>query len=414
MATLANVVSVAGNNAGDSFCAVLSTGHVDCWGENVHGELGSGTTTNSDVPVAAVGISKATAVTSGSDGDGFCAVLSTGHVDCWGDGGLGGLGDGTTTNSDVPVAVKNISTATVVTSGNDGDGFCAVLSTGHVDCWGYNAYGELGNGTTTNSDVPVAVRTIGHAKAVMGGRYNFCALLSTGHVDCWGYNGDGELGNGTTTNSDVPVAVQTVGNAKALIGNGGGNFCAVLSTGDVDCWGYNGDGQLGNGTAMDSDVPMAAIGISTAIAVSGGGLDVCALLSTSHVDCWGYNYYGELGNGTTTSSGSDVPVAVKNISTATSVTDGLYGACAVLSTGHVDCWGYNRYGELGNGTTTNSDVPVAVHVIGNAAAVIAGLHDFCALLSTGHVDCWGYNAYGELGNGTTANSDVPVAVLAVS
>jgi alpha-tubulin suppressor-like RCC1 family protein len=364
-APLANVVSVAGNNAGTSFCAVRSTGHVDCWGENRYGELGDGTTTNSDVPVAAVGIGKATAVTSGSDGEGFCAVLSTGHVDCWGVGGVGELGNGTTTNSDVPVAVKNISTATAVTSGNDGDGFCAVLSSGHVDCWGYNGAGELGNGTTT-------------------------------------------------TASDVPVAVQTIGNANALIGNGGGNFCAVLSTGDVDCWGYNGDGQLGNGTAMDSDVPMAAIGISTATAVSGGGLDVCALLSTSHVDCWGYNYYGELGNGTTTSSPSDVPVAVKNISTATAVTDGLYGVCAVLSTGHVDCWGYNRYGELGDGTTTNSDVPVAVHVISNTAAVIAGLHDFCALLSTGHVDCWGYNAYGELGNGTTTNSDVPVAVLAAS
>jgi alpha-tubulin suppressor-like RCC1 family protein len=205
-ATLANVVSVVGDSATGSFCALLSTGHVDCWGNNPNGQLGNGTTTSSDVPVAAIGISNAKALTSDSDGNSYCAVLSTGHVDCWGYNAYGELGNGTTTTYTLPVAVKNITTATAVTGGEYG--VCAVLSTGHVDCWGYGAYGELGNATFNSySDVPVAVRVITTAAAVIGGYYDFCAQLSTGHVDCWGYDGDGELGNGTTTDSDVPVAV---------------------------------------------------------------------------------------------------------------------------------------------------------------------------------------------------------------
>jgi alpha-tubulin suppressor-like RCC1 family protein len=206
--TLANVLSVAGNSASASFCAVLSTGHIDCWGLNDDGQLGNGTTTSySDVPVAAIGITDAKAVTVDSDGGSYCAVLSTGHVDCWGYNGDGELGNGTTTTSYVPVSVKNISTATAVTGGNYG--FCALLSTGHIDCWGNNFYGELGNGTTTASysDVPVTVHVIGNAATVVSGYDDFCALLSTSHIDCWGNNGDGQLGNGTVTDSDVPVAV---------------------------------------------------------------------------------------------------------------------------------------------------------------------------------------------------------------
>lgn len=121
----------------------------------------------------------------------------------------GQLGDGTITKSDVPVPVKNITTATAVIGGYSGDtgGFCALLSTKHIDCWGYNFTGELGNGTITNSDVPVAVNTITNAATLISGDAGYCALLTTSHVDCWGYNDYGQLGDGTTTPSDVPVAV---------------------------------------------------------------------------------------------------------------------------------------------------------------------------------------------------------------
>ncbi len=412
---LSNVVTVASDNQSGSFCALLSTGHVNCWGYNADGELGNGSTTSSDVPVPVVGVTNATSIAENSDnGSGtFCAVLATHHVKCWGYGNDGELGNGTTTTFTVPVAVKNITNATAVFGGDSS--FCALLATSHIDCWGYNGDGELGNGNFNNSDVPVAVHKITNASTIVASYDGYCALLATSQVNCWGYNGDGELGNGNFNNSDVPVTVLNISTAKLLTSDvGAGSTCAVLSTGHVQCWGYNADGELGNGTTASSDKPVTAVGIGTAKAISeagdGNAGSLCARLANSHLDCWGYNNDGELGNGNTTNF--TVPVAVKNITTATTVTGGYYGVCALLATSHIDCWGSGGNGELGNGTFNNSDVPVAVRKITNATLVVRGYYDYCALLSTGHVDCWGYNSDGELGNGNMNDSDVPVSVLA--
>jgi alpha-tubulin suppressor-like RCC1 family protein len=424
--TLANVLSVAGNNntgsVGGSHCALFSTtGRVKCWGEGGYGELGNRTTKNSDVPVAVTGITDAKAVASDTFGSSFCAVLSTGGVKCWGDNYYGQLGNGTTVKySDVPVSVKNITTATAITGGNGADtyGYCALLSTKHIDCWGYGLNGELGNGTLTISHVPVPVKNITNAATLISGHAGYCAVLSTGHMSCWGYGDDGELGNGTPTfESDVPVAVTGITDVTAVASDDNlGSYCAVLSTGQVKCWGTGGYGELGNGTTKGSDKPVAVTGITdaTAVASDGDGESYCAVLSTGHMNCWGYNVDGELGDGT--AAQSDVPVAVNNVTTATAVVGSAYGFCALLSTEHVDCWGDNFEGELGDGTTVpDSDVPVAVHTITNAATLIRGIYGFCALLTTSHVDCWGYDFDGELGDGIfTTYSDVPVAVLAGS
>jgi alpha-tubulin suppressor-like RCC1 family protein len=406
---LASVRSVTSGSDG-TYCALLSTGKVDCWGYGEDGELGHGTTTDSDVAVGVTGLSGVKAVVSSIDGQSFCALLSTGHVKCWGYNGNGELGNGNTTSFTVPVSVKNISTATALTGG-DYD-FCALLSTGHVDCWGSGGNGELGNGNFNDSDVPVSVRTISNAAKLTGGNSSFCALLTTGHVDCWGYNGDGELGNHSFNDSDVPVAVRTITNVKSVTGGADGTYCALLSTAKVDCWGYGEDGELGHGTTTDSDVPVTVTGLTgaKAVASSRDGQSFCASLSTGHLKCWGYNGNGELGNGNTTSF--TVPVSVKNISTAAALTGGNYDFCALLSTSHVDCWGSGGNGELGNGNFNDSDVPVAVRTISNAAKLTGGNSSFCALLSTSHVDCWGYNGDGELGNRSFNDSDVPVAVQA--
>jgi alpha-tubulin suppressor-like RCC1 family protein len=407
--SLASVTSLTSDPSTGTTCALLSTGKVDCWGNNPYGELGNGTTTNSDVPVAAKGITNAKAVTDDFDGDTFCAVLSTDHVDCWGYNGYGELGDGNTTTSDVPVAVRNVTTATSIVGGING--FCVVLSNSHLDCWGYNGYGELGDGGTTSSDVPVAVHLITNASKVVSGYYAFCAVLATASVDCWGYNGYGQLGNGNTSDSDVPVAVVGMTNAKLLTSDPqSGTTCALLSTGRVDCWGADSDGELGNGSLGSSDVPVAALGITNAKALTDDfdGDTFCAVLSTGAVDCWGENNYGELGNGNLRTY--TIPVAVRSVTTASSIVGGDYGFCVVLSNDHLDCWGYNSYGDLGDGGTTSSDVPVAVHVITNASKVVSGYYAFCAVLTTAHADCWGYGSYGQLGNGSTTSSDVPVSV----
>jgi alpha-tubulin suppressor-like RCC1 family protein len=415
--TLANVVSLA-DSGNSSVCALLSTHTVDCWGYNQFGELGNGTTTNSDVPVPVLGVSGATAVAGDENGGGFCAVLSTGHVKCWGNNTYGELGNGTTTTSTVAVAVKNISTATAV-FGSD-HGFCALLSTSHVDCWGYGGTGQLGDGSFANSDMPVAVRNISNATTVTGGYETFCALLSTSHVDCWGYGLFGQLGDGSFASADVPVPVKNISTATALAQSGAtsddvSSVCALLASGTADCWGYNGSGQLGNGTTTASDVPVPVFRVSGAKAVAGdyNFSAFCVVLSTGHLKCWGDNSYGELGAGTTAAS-STVPVPVKNISTATAAFGGQAAFCARLSTSHLDCWGFGGTGQLGDGVFTNSNVPVAVRSISNATTMISGYDSFCARLSTSHVDCWGSGTSGQLGDGSVNSSDVPVPVQAAS
>jgi alpha-tubulin suppressor-like RCC1 family protein len=383
-------------------CAVLSTGHIDCWGENGDGQLGNGTTTSTDTPVEAGGVTNAIQVDASSTHT--CALLSTGHIDCWGQGIYGQLGDGTTTSTDTPVEVSGVTNATQVSA------TCALLSTGHIDCWGDNYFGQLGNGTTTSTDTPVEVDGVTNATQVAAGNSHTCALLSTGHIDCWGYNYSGQLGNGTTTNTDMPVEVDGVTSATQ-VATGSAYTCTLLSTGHIECWGGSA-AQLGNGAIRSTDTPVEVSGLTSAAEVTAGDLHTCALLSTGHVDCWGENEYGQLGNGVTTNN--DTPVEVIGVTNATQVAAGNYHTCALLSTGHIECWGENDLGQLGNGTTTQSDTPIEVIGVTNATQVAGGYRHTCAVLSTGHVECWGGNFRGQLGNGTTTNTDAPVEVDGVT
>jgi len=337
-----------------------------------------------------------------------CALVSGGTIWCWGYNSYGELGNGTTTNSSTPVTVSGITTATAVAAGNSHT--CALLSGGTVQCWGNNSGEQLGNGTTINSSTPVTVSGITTATAVATGTLHTCALLSGGTVRCWGINNYGQLGNGTRTFSSTPVTVSGITMATT-VSAGNDHTCAVLSGGIVKCWGDNSTGQLGNDTTTFSSTPMTVSGITTATAVAAGDTDTCAVLSSGTVQCWGNNNYGRLGNGTTT--GSSTPVTVSDITTATAVTTGTVHTCALLSGGTVRCWGDNLLGELGNGTKTDSYTPVTVSGIITATAVAAGGYYACAVLSGGAAQCWGTNSDGELGNGTTTNSSTPVTVIGI-
>jgi alpha-tubulin suppressor-like RCC1 family protein len=339
-------------------CALVSSGAVYCWGENYFDEMGNGSSQKQfTTPVAVPGITNAIEIAAG--GAHVCALLADGSSKCWGDNQFGELGIGYTSKDSTPVQVSGIANAIAITAG-DAD-TCALLSGGTIDCWGANIYGELGNGTTTNSSTPVPVSGITNAIAVTAGYASTCATLSSGGVDCWGYNGYGELGNGTTTNSSTPVSVSgiTTASAAAVPAVGAFHACAPLSSGGVDCWGYNEQGQLGNGTtSRDRLTPVAVGGITNATTVAAGYFHTCASLSTGGARCWGENPFGELGNGTTTNSST--PVAVSGITTATGVAGGEAHSCTRLIGGGVDCWGDNIDGQLGNGTTTSSLTPVTV------------------------------------------------------
>ena len=406
------------------------------------------------LPIFAVALSPGvagavTATSVSTNNSSTCATNATGGVDCWGDNSFGRLGNNTTTNSETPVAVVGVSdsgTLSGVTSVSVGyDSTCATLSTGGVDCWGYNRDGELGNNTTTQEPTPVAVVDVGNTGAFLSGVASVsvgvesaCAALTTGGVDCWGSNIDGDLGlgNTTTTNSETPVAVVGVGGTGTLSGVtsvsvGFYSTCATLSTGGVDCWGFNASGQLGNNSATQEPAPVEVVGVngtgtlSGVTSVSANDNSTCATLTTGGVDCWGSNNSGQLGNNTTTSSETPVEVVgvggTSTLSGATSVSVGYDSACAMLSSGGVDCWGLNIEGELGDNNTTSPGL-TPVEVVGvngtdylsGVTSVSVGYEATCAMLSSGGVDCWGLNVWGQLGNNSATQELTPVAVATLA
>ena len=296
---------------GDGTCAVKTDHTLWCWGLNFAGQLGDGTTTNSPVPVQVSGHATDWAtVTAGQDYT--CAEKTGGTVWCWGVNSSGQLGDGTTTDSPVPVQVSgHAADWATVTAG--GDHTCAEKTGGTVWCWGDNGNGELGDGTTTNSPVPVQVS--GHATdwaTVTAGQGYTCAEKAGGTVWCWGVNSSGQLGDGTTTDSPVPVQVSGHAADWATVTTNWAHTCAIKTDHTMWCWGDNGFGQLGDGTTTNSAVPVQVNGHTTDWATVSDGLGhTCAEKTDGTVWCWGWNIDGQLGDGTTTSS--LVPVQVSGM-----------------------------------------------------------------------------------------------------
>ncbi|MEJ2552655.1 MAG: RCC1 repeat-containing protein [Gammaproteobacteria bacterium] len=348
-----------------------------------------------------------------------CELLADGKVICWGGNENGQLGDGSTTGSIVPVTVSGITTASAIATGYYST--CALLADGTVKCWGDNQYGQLGNGNTNPSLTPVAVSGITTATAITVGYGHACALLADKTVWCWGDNSAGQLGNGTTNDSPIAVQVQNISTAMEITA-GFQHTCARLSDQTIRCWGDNSSGQLGNGGTSPSSTPVPVSGIDgtttskKATGIAAGYGHTCALLANKTVWCWGKNSYGQLGNGGYTES--DAPVMVSGIDgttiQATAIAVGQNHSCALLSGGAEQCWGFNYYGQLGNSSTTSSNVPVSVSGISSATALTAGNFHSCALLSSGQVQCWGNNRSGQLGNGVAIQSTTPVNVSSIS
>jgi alpha-tubulin suppressor-like RCC1 family protein len=303
-------------------------------------------------------------------------------------------------------------TATAVVSG--GQGQCALNESGGVLCWGRNNVGQLGNATLIDSSLPVAVSGLGNGvtQLASGDSHN-CALLADGGVRCWGNNANGQLGNSTNTNSNVPVTVTGLSGAVAVAA-GVYHSCALMVTGGVKCWGRNTYGQLGDGTATTSTTPVNVLGLSGAVGVTVGNSHTCALINNGQIQCWGYNYYGQLGNGSNVNS--TTRVTVTGISDANALVAGQSHTCAKTITGTAKCWGYNGYGQLGNGATTDVLTPVVVNGLSGITQLTTSSSSYstCAVLTGGSAKCWGSNNTGKLGNGDTTNKTTPTTVTVLS
>ncbi len=352
-------------------CAILSsTGAAKCWGWNGDGRLGDGSNTQRNTPVQVSGLTSG--VSAISAGDHTCAILSsTGAAKCWGQNGDGRLGDGSNTQRNTPVQVSGLTSDVTVISAGD-EHTCAIHN-GAAKCWGENEDGRLGDGTRTiteddpdtpeddrvdnNRRTPVQVTGLtSDVTAISAGSRYTCAIHN-GAAKCWGYNNQGQLGDGSTTTSNTPVQVSGLTSGVTAISAGASHSCA-LHNGAAKCWGWNHKGQLGDSSNTNSFTPTQVTGLTSDVtAISAGVFHTCALHNGA-AKCWGSNSSGSLGDGSTTRR--LVPVQVRGLtSDVTAISVGSFHTCA-LHLGIAKCWGYNINRQLGDGSTTNSNAPVSV------------------------------------------------------
>ncbi len=409
--SLSNVATLAAGY--DHTCAVVeNSGTVQCWGRNSSGQLGNNSTTNSPIPVGVSNLNNVTALAAGYNHT--CAIVGNpGTVQCWGSNEVGQLGDGTTTNRLTPVAVSNLNNVTALAAGYNNT--CAIVGNpGTVQCWGSNEVGQLGDDTTTDRLIPVAVSGLSNVNvtAITAGSSHVCTLLDGGEARCFGNNGLGQLGNGTIVNRSIPVTVvglEGVYDPVDVVSTGSWHTCVLLSNGLVVCWGRNNVGQLGDGTTDNRSNPVEISGLSNVKSLTAGDLHTCALLANGTVRCWGGNNAGQLGDNTTVDK--TTPVSVYGLNEVKALAAGGSHTCALLNNSTVKCWGRNSSGQLGDGTTDDKTTPVSVTGLNGVEALAAGSSHTCALLNDGTVKCWGGNGAGQLGNGTTTNSSTPVSVI---
>lgn len=342
-------ITSSGIAAGGAFtCVVRRDTTVQCAGNNDYSQLGDGGIANSTLPVTATGITGVTAI-SGS-GNHVCAITLGARLWCWGYNAWGQIGDGSQTNRAMPFQVPSISGVVDVAAGVSHT--CAVTSIGSLYCWGLNNEGQLGNGTTVGSLTPALVPGLTDIVRVATGTVSTCAVHANGTVSCWGYNAFGQLGDGTTVNRLTPTPVSWLTDA-ADVSATLNHTCAVRRSGKASCWGKNTYGQLGNGTTLDIKVPSPVTGVSTAVDVSVGFDFTCATTADGAALCWGNNTFGQLGDGT--ANGATLTAGpVVGVTAVSGVGSGPNHSCVGTAGGSYACWGFNAYGQFGNGTTSPS------------------------------------------------------------
>ena len=432
-------------------CAILDNASMWCWGDNSLGELGFGTTTGTNEPAAFVNLPAGKTAVAAATGNGFtCSIMHDGSAYCWGGNALGQIGDGTTTNRNSPslVDLPGGGPASALDAG--GSHACALLENGSLWCWGENTYGQLGDGTDCpdfstnngcngnngkNSPSQVLLPAGRTAISISAANRHTCAILDNGSAMCWGQGGSGVLGAGLITGwghkQSTPVYVDLpAGQNATSIDVFSTHACATLEgNSSVMCWGYNGNGQLGDGSTVDKNSPShVALSPGAYVTMSDRDIDgdgtlnifdthmpggqegligvgntvshemdaTCVIMDDGSVVCTGGNSRGQLGDGTLNDSSYPVSVNLPQGRSAVDVTTANWMACALLDNGSVSCWGSNWY--LNNETNFTYGLET-MEFPGNqtAVALASGSHHHCAILENRSVSCWGWDSYNQLG-----------------
>jgi alpha-tubulin suppressor-like RCC1 family protein len=371
--------------------SIMTTGVVSSWGDNALGQLADTGVTGRSTPGDIKGLDGVTMIDAGSGH--VVAVREDGTVWGWGRNSFGQLGDGTMTDRSEPVQVKGLTD--VVKAGGGGGHSVAVRKDGTVWAWGAGFFGAIGPATFELRPVPVQVTGIdGVVDLCVGGAHNL-VLRGDGTLWTWGRDDHGQLGDGgvdrpgrsvleyqahTFPVRPTPAPVEGVHGVRAL-GAGGGQSLAILADGTLLAWGFNDFGQLGDGTTSDRFAPAKVEGLPAGVVSASGGYHHTVLaLEDGTVWACGLNDGGQVGDDSTTNRA--VPVQVANLTTAVAVsangggTDAQPGGgghtAALLADGTVWSWGWNNYGQLGDGTTANRPVPVQVANLTKVRSIAAG------------------------------------------
>lgn len=414
--TPAGVSFTAVSGGGTWGVALDHAGDAWAWGDNGSGQLGDGTTQQRPVP-GRISMPAGVTFTRISAGyDHALALDSTGRVWSWGGNSNGQLGDGSAVASrSAPVAVAMPAGVTVTTVAAGFLTSYALDSAGHAWAWGYDGLGQLGDGSTTTTDTPVAVSMPAGVTfaSIAGGYFWATALDSAGAAWAWGSGGSGQLGDGSTGGSPVPVAVTMPAGVRfASISAGWDTGYGLDPAGDAWAWGADVHGELGTGGSSGSDVP---VGVSmpggvTFSSIAGGAFHVLALDHAGNAWSWGRGDTGQSGDGTTTSHPEPAPVTMPAGVSFAAAADSLGFALALDGSGSGWGWGQNT-GQLANGEfAQGSAAPNSLPLPNLVTSVAAGYDSGAAVDDSGQGWAWGQNAFGQLGDGSTTPSTVPVAV----
>lgn len=339
---------------GGHTCTIPAGGSAQCWGLNVNAQLGDGTNIDRHLPVQVIGGGALVSLTAGQNQT--CGLTATGAAYCWGANTYGQLGDGTFTNHSTPAPVSGGITFGSLAIG--GETSCGLTPTGTAYCWGRGDHGRVGDGSggpDRNSPVPVA-GGLTFARLSASAAHT-CGWTPAGAAYCWGYNAFGQLGDGTTADRAAPAPVAG-GLAFSSLAAGELHTCGVTTAGGAYCWGLNGNGQLGDGTGTNRTTATPVVGGPAFASVVAAGNHSCGLTASGAAYCWGANLAGGLGDGTITDRST--PVSVVGGFVFATLALGAEHTCGLTSVGIVYCWGSNANGQVGDGTTTNRLTPTLV------------------------------------------------------
>jgi alpha-tubulin suppressor-like RCC1 family protein len=338
-------------------------------------------------------------------------VMSNGDVYTFGYNDFGQLGDGTTINRNIPTKVNLPLGVSAIGVSCGGNHTACVMSNGDVYTFGYNYDGQLGDETTKERNNPTKVNLLSSAIGLYCGYSHTACVMTNGDVYTFGYNGYGQLGDGTTTERNIPTKVNLPSGVSAIgVSCGAYHTACIMSNGDVYTFGNNWYGQLGDGTNNCRIIPTKVNLPLSAIGVSCGGFYTTCVMSNGDVYTFGDNHNGQLGDGTKIDSNIPTKVNLPSGVSAIGVSCGNNHTACVMSNGDVYTFGNNYNGQLGDGTNNDSNNPTKVNLPSSAIGVSCGGNHTACVMSNGDVYTFGNNEFGQLGDGTNTDRNNPTKV----